>query len=166
MPSNVIARIKSAPKRVWWGIVGISLLLVAIGGSLLVALWPKAVPLRPPTVSLAVGSDAQTYTYHLSAARTAAEQEQGLSNTTGLRSDQGMIFINQTSTKRCFWMRNMRYAIDIIWLDSAKKVVDVERNVSPDSYPQAFCAEGQYVVELKAGEAAKRSIQVGQTLSF
>lgn len=105
-------------------------------------------------------------TYRLSAARTAAEQEQGLSDTAPLPADRGMLFLNEAVTERCFWMKDMRYALDIIWLDASKKVVHVAADVSPKSYPKTYCAAGQYILELQAGQAARSGLRPGQAVTF
>jgi hypothetical protein len=105
--------------------------------------------------------------YVLEVAETEGARSHGLGGRSALPPERGMVFIFPgDTTERCFWMKGMRFAIDIIWTDSAKKVVHVERNVSPDTYPDTFCAPAKYVVELRADEAANSSIDVGTQLSF
>ena len=35
-------------------------------------------------------------------------------------------------------MKDMRFPIDIVWLDENKNIVGIERGVSPDSYPETY----------------------------
>ena len=64
-------------------------------------------------------------------------------------------------------MKDMRFPLDVIWLDADKAVVQVTADAKPSSYPQQFCADkSQYVVELPAGAATQAGVQPGQTLAF
>lgn len=52
-----------------------------------------------------------------------------------------------------FWMKDMKFPIDMLWLDNQYRVVSSEENVSPDTYPKVFfpSAPSRYVIELSAG---------------
>ncbi len=106
------------------------------------------------------------WVYYLDAARTSAKQEKGLGDREKLRFNAGMIFIYDNTANRCFWMKDMRFSIDIIWVDDTKKVTAIEHNVNPKTYPDAFCHDAQYVIELNAGEAKKADLKQGQQLTF
>lgn len=101
---------------------------------------------------------------------TVASREQGLSGRPCIKDNQAMMFVFDKDDKsdHCFWMKDMRFAIDIIWLDSSKRVVDIARNVQPESYPSTFCPgrPTAYVVEVKAGSASKLGLDVGVVASF
>ncbi len=105
-------------------------------------------------------------TYNLEIASASADQERGLSGRRGLPVDAGMLFEHTTVAERCIWMKDMQFAIDIVWTDTEKRIIKVMADVRPDTYPQAFCADAQYVIELKAGEAAQRQLRPGQVLQF
>src|SRR5690242_15708811 len=51
-------------------------------------------------------------------ADTPAKQQQGLSGTASLPLDQGMLFIFPKDGTYAFWMKDMNYSLDIIWIDS------------------------------------------------
>ena len=95
-----------------------------------------------------------------------SQQEKGLSGTAALDPNSGMLFWNAAEAKQCFWMKDMHYNLDIIWLDRNKKVTHIEYNLSPKTYPKTFCAQGKYVIELNAGEAKRSGITKGQVLTF
>lgn len=104
--------------------------------------------------------------YFLSTASSAEEQQKGLGGLTGMHASRGMIFPYDKEAERCFWMKDMRFPIDIIWVDANKKVSHIEQNLQPDTYPQSYCAPGQYVIELNAGEAHKNGLKTGSPLNF
>jgi uncharacterized protein len=92
---------------------------------------------------------------------TPVAREKGLSNRDKLGQNKAMVFVFERSENQCFWMRDMKFSIDIVWLDSNKKVSAIERNVSPASYPQNFCHDSQYVIELNAGVAEQINVKIG-----
>lgn len=108
--------------------------------------------------------DAQQY--RLEAAITPSAQAQGLGNRDAMPNDTGMIFVFPSESERCFWMKDMRFPLDIIWVSADKTVTRIESNLSPDTYPQSYCKSAQYVIELNAGEAQQASVTVGQRLDF
>jgi len=105
---------------------------------------------------------------NLEQATTAKEQEKGLSGRTNLKTDSGMLFVFDKPAVRCFWMKDMQFPIDIIWLDQNKKVMTIKENTSPDTYPESFCSDkpAQYVLETNAGQAKILGIQKGSQLQF
>ena len=101
-------------------------------------------------------------------ANTPELQEQGLSNTAPLTDDQGMLFVFPTETTPSFWMKDMTYSIDIIWIDSNKKVVDITPNLDPKTFPKSFTpvSPAQFVLEVSAGFAEKNTISIGTKVEF
>lgn len=94
---------------------------------------------------------------------------QGLSGRTSFDKNQAMIFdFSDGSDGRCFWMKDMNFDIDIIWLDATKRVKKIVANASPKSYPESFCSNKNpvYVVELAAGRANELGITKGSRLAF
>ena len=101
-------------------------------------------------------------------ADTDEERTQGLSGRGSLGVGQGMLFLFEFAARYGFWMKDMKFAIDIIWLNDAWQVVGVERDVPPSSYPHVFYPPSpvSYVLELPAGQAAALGIDTGSTLFF
>ena len=80
-----------------------------------------------------------------------------------------MLFVyGDASTERCFWMKDMNFAIDMIWLDKDRQIVTIQSNVSPDSYPKSFCPDkpAQYVLEVNSGFAKQSGWLVGTKFEF
>lgn len=104
----------------------------------------------------------------LQVADSESERTQGLSGQTGLGSHEGMLFVFEQTDMHCFWMKDMKFAIDILWFDSAKKLIYQEQNVMPSSYPRRFCppAPATYVIEVSAGKSAEYDWRVGDVLQL
>lgn len=95
-------------------------------------------------------------------------QEKGLSGRPSIDEDRAMIFVFPTDNAHLFWMKDMLFSIDIIWLDADKRIAHIARNVAPDSYPQTFgpTFPTRYVIEVQSGIADKIGLKVGDKVSF
>jgi uncharacterized membrane protein (UPF0127 family) len=104
--------------------------------------------------------------YNLETVRKPADLAKGLGGRNSLPERNGMLFIFDKADKHCFWMKDMRFSLDIIWLDVQKRVVHVAPAVSANSYPQQFCPDkpAKYVIELNPGLVGSQ--HEGQKLSF
>lgn len=99
-------------------------------------------------------------------ADSEALRTQGLSGTQSLEKDRAMLFVFEKPGIYPFWMKEMRYPIDIIWLDEAKHVVFIKENATPESFPEAFTntQPAKYVVEVVAGFAKEHGVEIGTTM--
>lgn len=93
--------------------------------------------------------------FQVEAARTEAEQVKGLSGRSPLKDDQGMLFIFEDEQTRRFWMKDMLFPLDIVFIGKDGKIVDIKRDFQPcvpdscPSYPSAGPA--RYVLEVYSG---------------
>ncbi len=96
------------------------------------------------------------------------QRVQGLSGRKSMIDTQGMLFVFDKPIKSCFWMKDMNFGLDIIWLDHDKKIVQIDRGVTPESYPKNFCPghAAQFVIEVNDGIANQAGLSVGQTLKL
>lgn len=151
------AKTKWAPsKRFWLYVAGIVLAVLAI--------LSPALFYQPPSAHLELNGR----TYKLDIASTEATREKGLGGRESMAADRGMLFEFDQPNKTCFWMKGMHFSLDMVWLDSSRRVIGIAGKVSPKTYPKDFCPAkpAKYVVELNAGTAAKEHINLGQTLKF
>lgn len=90
----------------------------------------------------------------------------GLSGRESMSDNQGMLFIFEQAGEHCFWMKDMNFSLDMIWLNANKQVIHQESKVDPATYPQSFCPDepAQYVIELKAGLSAQLGIKEGNII--
>jgi uncharacterized membrane protein (UPF0127 family) len=99
-----------------------------------------------------------------SLARTDAEHEHGLSDTTVLPPDIVKLFVFATDSRWGFWMKDMHYPIDMVWLDARGQVVYVVPDATPASYPGTSFVPpvpARYVIETVAGFAESHKIATG-----
>ncbi len=106
-------------------------------------------------------------------AANSSDRQKGLSKVDSLPLDQGMLFVFDKSDSYVFWMKDMKFAIDIIWIDESKKVVSIAKNLSPElgkndlqltQYKPAGAAK--YVLEVNAGLSDLYGIHEGDIASF
>jgi uncharacterized membrane protein (UPF0127 family) len=92
----------------------------------------------------------------------------GLSGRTSLNGDTGMLFFFEKEGNYGFWMENMNFPIDILWISSSSKVIGIEKNLATSTYPKSFGTKyfSQYVLEVPAGYLNKNNIKVGDTIIF
>lgn len=100
--------------------------------------------------------------------QTAEDRQHGLSGVKNLKPGHGMLFIFPGDSKYGIWMKDMRFALDIIWLDKDKKIVHIEKDIQPDTYPTIFypSVEARYVIEVPSGFTNQNNISEGMVASF
>jgi uncharacterized membrane protein (UPF0127 family) len=102
-------------------------------------------------------------------ARTDSQKEKGLMDRQRLPQDEGMLFVFDEQKIRAFWMKNMRFPLDIIWMKADKKIVSISEDVEPckETCPALISnAPVQFVLEVNSGFAQKNKIKVGDQLEF
>jgi uncharacterized protein len=145
------------------GMVALAVLALAATLLLSVAAGPSSATSAPRGDAVLV---AGSHRYYLQLAVTAAQQELGLGDRAKLPLDNGMLFVYHSSGTRCFWMKGMRFALDMIWLSRADEVVSVQPDVLPKSYPSVYCTQAQDVIELDAGQARFAGIMVDRVVKL
>lgn len=107
-------------------------------------------------------------TFTADIADTQVTQEQGLSGRKTLANDAGMIFVFDTPDNYGFWMKDMNFPLDIVWISPDYKIVHMENSVTSSTYPKIYYpnASTQYVLEISAGQIKKLNVQIGDTVSF
>ena len=77
-----------------------------------------------------------------------------------------MFFIFPLSARYGFWMKDMNFPIDIIWIDGSYRKVETTTNITPDTYPTTFhpYLPAKYVLEVNAGFVRKQNIYVGDRI--
>jgi uncharacterized membrane protein (UPF0127 family) len=103
----------------------------------------------------------------------AAEEElraQGLMYRDHLANDAGMLFFFPEEGEYPFWMKNTRIPLDMIWIDSNRRIVHITHDVPPchvadcPNYPPHAIA--RYVLELAAGVAKQHGLKEGDVLRY
>ncbi len=102
-------------------------------------------------------------------ANTKEEVEQGLSGREKMDQNEGMLFVFPSMGQYAFWMKDMKFPLDMVWISDEGRVVYIKENVTPDSYPkktfknQAFA---KYVLEMRVGSVAKYGLFLGTSVGL
>ncbi len=156
------------------------LLFISLATLLVVSGCGKTVPLDAAKVL----SDTATYkdgakigisidhsTWCAEVVRSSEAEKTGLSGREGLTKGTGMVFLFDTASYTSFWMKDMKFDLDILWIQD-HQVVDVSRNVV---HPQGVVDDASlprytpktpanFVLEVGAGEA--QEIRVGDYVNY
>lgn len=156
-------------------IVSLGLLIVIILGLLIKTPITEA-PITNPNLSLSTLTrviDGEKVVLNINnapvtaeIARSAGARSRGLSGRASLNPNQGMLFVFPSDTRPGFWMKEMNFTIDIVWIDSHGTVVGIISHLKPDSYPQKFYPSQpiRYVLELPAGLADQLQLKTGDII--
>lgn len=104
-------------------------------------------------------------------ATTDEQKTKGLSVKDSLAENEGMLFVFDDEAQHPFWMKNMKFPIDIIWIDSDKRVVHIEHNLQPCS-SELLCpiykpvGDSLYVLETVAGFTERHGIVKAAPVDF
>ena len=125
---------------------------------------------RPPvpatTVTLSSTSGA-TQRFAVEVARTPEQQQRGLMQRTQLPLDHGMLFVFDPPQRVAFWMKNTPLSLDLLFIDDTGQVVRITPRAVPHSTRLLESgAVVRYVLEINAGEAARRGIGVGSQMRW
>lgn len=109
-----------------------------------------------------VSLPAVTHTLNVELADTPVKRQQGLSGRSSLPTQSGMLFIFPYPDKHAFWMKDMRFPLDFVWIRNGR-VVEISPNISPPKtlVPSQLVDE---VLEISAGSANKYDITVGSNV--
>jgi len=107
--------------------------------------------------------------FHATVALDDNARTKGLSGATSLSPDQALLMAFPSEDKWGIWMKGMNFPIDILWLNSNKKVVYIVKNATPDdSTLVTFTPKtsAKYVVELPAGTVESKTISTDSVAIF
>lgn len=101
-------------------------------------------------------------------AADAVSREQGLSGTHALEKGTGKLFVFEEEGPYGFWMKEMEYAIDMLWFTTEGRLVHIQPHATPETYPTLFTPpeDALYVLEINAGESARAGLQLGDYMTL
>jgi hypothetical protein len=143
--------------------------LVIAGGVLLAVLFllfgqHRASPEEGFLPRVEVGS----VTVEVSIADDDSERGQGLSGVSLLPEFSGKLFVFDEPSTPAFWMKDMLFAIDILWIDEGGTIVDITKSFTPESYPTSVAPAlpVRFVLEVNAGFADRHGVVIGQSVNI
>ena len=102
-------------------------------------------------------------------ADTFIKQTKGLMFRKSLPENEGMLFVFDDENYHSFWMMNMSFPIDIVWINKEKKVVDITKNAQPCKISCTIYRpkeEVMYVLEVNANFTEEHEVGIGSLLEF
>lgn len=126
----------------------------------------RAAPLRiaPLQFRLAGGGVARVLA---EVADTPRARQRGLMFRQSLPRGRGLLLLWPAPHMAVIWMKNMRFALDLVFIDAAGRVVRIFRNVPPVAGPLYSAGRPvRAVLELAAGEAKRLGLHEGARLSL
>ena len=110
--------------------------------------------------------------FRVDVAETMMAQAQGLSGQEKLGDNEGMYFIFGTSSVQGFWMKDMKFPIDIVWIKGGR-IVGFEENAKPEPENSVFGLTVYYspepvdrVLEVNAEMVARSGFKIGDLVYF
>lgn len=104
-------------------------------------------------------------------ADTPELQQKGLMFRSTLPEGQGMLFVYDRPGRYSFWMKNMHFSLDIIWIDDTLRVSEIMRGVPPCP-PEGRCEPfaphipAQFILEVPAGFVDTYNVHQGSRVSI
>jgi uncharacterized membrane protein (UPF0127 family) len=154
---------------------GLLMALLMVTSSSAVAQSPTTPPWRIPldparvTVNVVVGDDSLLTELAIS----GDQQTLGLGYRNELKADSAMLFVNDSAAPRTFWMKGMRFCLDIVWIQ-AGEIAGAAENTCPDpagtlDQDRARVTSPEpvtYVLEVNAGWLASHGYGVGTKVTI
>ncbi|OGY21101.1 MAG: hypothetical protein A3A65_03345 [Candidatus Chisholmbacteria bacterium RIFCSPLOWO2_01_FULL_49_14] len=105
-------------------------------------------------------------------ADSAEEWSQGLSGREQLSGDEGMLFVFDDQVRRSFWMRQMRFSLDMMFIRDGR-INEIVRNVPAPSGSQDGTEirvqsqeSADWVLEVNSGWAQEHGVEVGDEVTY
>lgn len=147
-------------------IIVVSIVLAAVGFTVY-RFWPKKneeVKVESPKIEysqIKIGSAE----IKAEVVDNESTRMKGLSGREGLAGGEGMLFVFEKSDIYPFWMKDMKFAIDIIWIKD-NRIVDIVESAEPPSTAQKIMnytprAESDLVLETNAGFCEENNVKIG-----
>ena len=101
-----------------------------------------------------------------------ADMERGMMYRDSLPQGHGVLFVHNKLGPYRYWMNNVKIPLDIIFMDDAKRIVEIAADTPPCTSKPSECPlygghhMEMFVLELAGGEARRFSLREGQTLTF
>lgn len=166
-------------KKFWIQIVAIFVVVVFVLGLEFNSSWSQTFfgllgisnPIPAPGVQrnlTTTQAKIKDLTLNIEIAKTPEQRAKGLGGRDSLATNSGMLFVFDSPSKYRFWMKDMRFPLDFIWIRN-NQVVDLLTNIPPPIANQTDAtlpiygpvSEVDEVLEVNSGVVAKNNIQIG-----
>lgn len=95
------------------------------------------------------------------------QKQTGLMYRNSMETHQGMLFVFDKEEYKSFYMKNTKIPLDIIYINSNKKIVNIQKNTKPfDETSLPSEAPVKYVLEINAGLSDQWNLQAGDKIDY
>lgn len=122
---------------------------------------PASQPALPAT-TMSIGGRPHT----VEIARNDKDRTKGLMHRQSLPQDHGMIFVFPDYRPRSFWMKNVPFPLDIIFLKPDGQVVSIHTMKAFDITGTNSAGPAMYAIELNAGVASALGLKPGDVIAI
>jgi len=159
-------------RRIVWG-VGVCLLVVL--GGLFAVQSGLLYQLNPPdpegyervTVTASDENGTELATVEARVADTRPKRYLGLSNTSDLDTDEGMLFVHGEEDSYGYVMREMAFPLDIVFVGADERITTIHHASVPEGSPErTYRGRGKWVLEVPRGWANRTGVEVGGRIAF
>lgn len=101
-----------------------------------------------------------------------ADMARGMMYRDSLADGRGMLFVHEQQGLNPYWMGHCNIPLDMIWMDSEHKVVEISPATPPCPTGGPECPSygghvpSQYVLEIGSGQASRHGVREGLSLQF
>ncbi len=142
-------------------IIGFIVILLLFSGYIVFQINKTPIPKSKVTID--------NHTFLVETATTSAQQQQGLSGRLSLPQNQGMLFIFKTPDRYAFWMKNMQFPLDMIFINN-NKIVTILQNIPKPTNSKTTLpiytpnSSANQVLEINAGLSKQYHFKNGDTV--
>ena len=116
---------------------------------------------------LKASNDSLLVRLDIEIAENEYETQTGLMYRRSMQNDRGMLFIFESDQPRAFYMKNTEFSLDIIFINSAKEIVSIQKNAKPlDQSSLPSDGPAMYVLEVNAGLSDAWGLQPGDKIDW
>ena len=146
------------------------LLAVGLGAPAIDTTGERTIDTSEGTVTFTDENGTTLGTVDVAVADTDSERYRGLSNTTPLEPDTGMLFVFDSEANRSFVMRNMNYPIDMVFVGADGEITaihhaEVEENDDAGADLKSYPGRAKWVVEVPSNWTTEHDVDVGDSIT-
>ena len=108
--------------------------------------------------------------FEIEIANTSEKRISGLSGREFLEENKGMLFVFPEESMPGFWMKDMKFSIDIIWINRDLEIIDIDKNQIPCEEKNCIILHPTsnilYVLELNSGLSERYGFEIGNKISL
>lgn len=122
-------------------------------------------PILPDPVPVSIENSKGVTTFQVQIADDAFSQTFGLMDRDTMLADAGMMFVYEESRIVQFWMKNVNFPLDLIFVDECGRVTQIHANAQPnDTTIISPDAPVRAVLEITGGASERVQIKPGDSV--